>query len=486
MLWRSRMPAATRTLRFRLMVWNAMVVILTALTTLVIVREGVRLSLLGEMDLLLEEDLKEIHLAALDSRSFDLNDIQPTLDRKAEGHSQHHWFVQLVDGSENVVWSSLNTPDLPRIDSMSNRRLPFTHHGFRIVEASFDDPKHQRVTIRVGSSLELLQRDMSRIDRLVVMGVAVVLLIAPLGGYFLAGRATRPLNAIIETTARLRPSELNERLQIRKTGDELDRLSATINSLLDRIATYLNQRRDFIANAAHELRSPLAAIRSSVEVAMNSKRSPQEYEELLLELIDECQMLETLVNQLLLLAESDANSLKTQDERVNLSQVVHSCAEMFRGVAESREIALVEETEPSIVVDGNRTYLRQVLNNLLDNALKFTPAGGRVTLRMHQDSLTGLVVLDVHDTGCGIPEADQPHVFERFFRGDKSRQREGQQRGTGLGLSICRAILEAHRGQISVHSAPRSGTMFRVTLPGAWTDSHVETREASQAHLQPG
>lgn len=459
------LPQGARTLRFRLMVWNAGVVILTAFVTLLIVREGVRFSLLDEMDQVLIEDLNEIGLAAKESHGTDFSDLRAELNRKATGHSQHGWFIQFLNSDRTVRWSSVNTPDLPGAVPVSAERFPTSFSGERLVEQSIRVPGHDSVTIRIGASLDFLEQDMARIDKLTVTGAGVVLIIAPLGGYWLAGRATRPLGNIIETTARLRPSEMQERLQIRHTGDELDRLSLTINGLLDRIAAYLNHRRDFIANAAHELRTPLAAIRSSVEVAMNGSRSPSEYEELLGELIDECQMLETLVNQLLLLAESDADGLKIHGERVDLSEVIVRSVEMFRGAAEARDIAIDSRITRNVVVEGNRPHLRQVINNLLDNAIKYTPSHGHIRVRLYPDTISSLVVLDVQDDGSGIPANDLPHVFERFYRGDKSRQREGLQRGTGLGLSICKAIIEAHRGAITAESEPNRGSLFRVTLP---------------------
>lgn len=457
-----------RTLRFRLMVWNACVVILTAVTTLVIVREGVRYSLLSEMDQVLAEDLSEIGFTFSEARRNSLMDIQTDLNRKARGHSHHGWFVQILNDDGQAVWSSENTPTESPADPPMNADLaPYSSGGSRLVRQTFHLPDTPRMTLRVGASLQFLDRDMQHIDRLTMMGAGIVLIVAPLSGYWLAGRATRPLADIIKTTARLRPAEMTERLPLRHTGDELDQLSQTINGLLDRIAEYLNQRRDFVANAAHELRTPLAAIRSSVEVALNSGRSQKEYEELLNVLISECTSLETLVNQLLLLAESDADRLKIHGEIINLSVVVEQSADMFRAVAETRNIELILRVAPNMHVEGNRHHLRQVLNNLIDNALKFTPDGGRILIRLGQFESSQRIILSVEDNGCGIAPEDLSHVFERFYRCDKSRQRDGNYHGTGLGLSICQAIVQAHGGDISAESSPRTGTVFSVTLNGS-------------------
>jgi signal transduction histidine kinase len=312
-------------------------------------------------------------------------------------------------------------------------------------------------------------------------------LIAPVGGYLLAGRTTRILANLIHRTDRLRPSELKERLPIRGTGDELDSLARTVNGLLDRLADYLQQKHDFLANAAHELRTPLAAIRSSVEVAASGQLSEAEYHELLAVVIEQCTALESLVNQLLLLAESDADRLMTSSEVVPLDEVVQRAVEMFQGVAEDRGIELVGHWPPHAPVGGNRHYLRQVLNNLLDNAIKFTGlrhstdssgTGGRVEVKLLRDDARHQAILTVADNGVGIPADAVPQLFQRFFRVDRSRSREDGLGGSGLGLSICRAIVEAHRGSIDVQSTLGEGTTITLVLPLA---SHDESPGDCQA-----
>jgi signal transduction histidine kinase len=254
-------------------------------------------------------------------------------------------------------------------------------------------------------------------------------------------------------------------LPLRGTRDELDRLSATINSFLDRIATYLEQNREFTANAAHELRSPLAAIQSTLEVSLNNDRTIDEYKELLLEILEECESLGVLVNQLLILAESDAGHLQLGTEPMRLDEVVRKAIDMFRGVAEAAEVDLRMDRLDAVRIEGDAGRMRQVINNLIDNAIKFTPAGGRVDVSLTVNATAGQAVLSVADTGVGIPESDLAHLFNRFYRGDKSRHRGKEFRGTGLGLSICESIVAAHGGQISVASIPNRGTTMSVTLP---------------------
>jgi heavy metal sensor kinase len=368
-----------------------------------------------------------------------------------------------MDENNQLLWSSEKAPTEFPLEPDTSDFQPQTVQGSRIIQNRETTGSFSPLIVRVGASTDFLERDMSRIDRLVAMTAAIVLLIAPPIGYWLAGRATRPLGTIIRTAARLRPNHMEERLPLRKTNDELDQLASTINSMLDRIADYLAERRDFLANSAHELRSPVAAIRSTAEVALGSPRTKDEYENLLLDVIEECGSLEVLVNQLLLLSESENLALRSQGKLVNLSVIVERACDMFQAAAESRGLLLVPLVQPDIHVEGREHQLRQVLNNLIDNALKFTPPDGEVRVDLH--AAEGHAELVVEDTGIGIPEDDLPRIFERFFRGDRSHSRDAEIRGTGLGLSICQVVVEAHNGQVAVESEIGQGTKVSVVLP---------------------
>lgn len=471
-----RFRAATRTFRFRLMVWNAGVVLLTAVVTLIGVREGVRRALLSEMDQILIEDAQEIGLALGSSNPILPEEMQDFINRKAQGHKKHGWFARLLDKTGKQIWVSDNAPaeSISKVPLVNLR--PVSRSGDRVVQLDLTDRNGQPLRLRVGASLDFLDRDMAVIDRLVAVAVAVVFFAAPLLGYWLAGRTTQTLRQLIRTTANLRPTRLEERLPIRETGDELDQLSQTFNGLLDRIADYLQHRRDFLANSAHELRTPVAAIRSTVEVALGADRTKEEYEELLSEVIEECHALEVLVNQLLLLAETEGDRMGIHGERVPFDSIVRTATDMFRALAESRDIELKLTRCTTTVVEGNRHHLRQVLNNLLDNAIKFTLPGGEIEITLERQA--NQAVLKVRDTGIGISTADLPHVFDRFFRCDKARTHTLEFRGTGLGLSICQAVIAAHRGYLFVESEEGKGTCFTAVLPCVLPESSAPALDA--------
>ncbi|WP_254508591.1 sensor histidine kinase [Anatilimnocola floriformis] len=470
------------------MFWNALAVIVTGLAILITVRQGVGYRLLYDLDHVLAEDLDEISLNLREERGLDFERLHRELDRKARGHAYHQWFVLFIDRKGDAVWSSTGAPVLPRVITPGRETETLTTSGYRLAYRELAGARERAPIVCVGSSVKFIQRDMASIDRMVILVAAVIIVGSPLCGYILAGRATAPLANMMATTARLRPSEMDERLKVRGTGDELDQLAMTVNGLLDRLAEYLKQKHDFLANAAHELRTPLSAIRSSVEVALSGDRTVDEYNELLAEVIDECSSLETLVNQLLLLAETDADRQEVVGDPIPLHLVVGRAAEMFQGVAEFNGVRLKVEHLPEVVVPGNRHYLRQVLSNLLDNAIKFTAsryvhhAGpisannghgtrGEIKISLQPDWEQRVVRLLIEDNGPGIPKEDLPLIFDRFYRVDRARVRGIATGGTGLGLSICQAIIHAHRGTIEVMSKVDEGTTFVITLPLVTADN---------------
>ncbi|MBS0265368.1 MAG: HAMP domain-containing protein [Planctomycetes bacterium] len=464
------MPSAHRkevfgTLRFRLTLWNTAVVLVFVLFTLWGAREGLRFEFWREADFQLQEDTVEIR-QLIELSGANLDAVKDSLNRKAETHTHRGLYIRIFDESRECIYTSPNAP-APQLswELFESRKQPVVAGEYHVRHFQLDKPGMRSWTVRVGASFAPLEEDIEQVTRLLLVVGSITLLISPLGGYWLAGRATRPIAQIIDTTGRLHPSSLSERLPLRGTRDELDRLSATINGFLDRIAHYLAQNREFTSNAAHELRSPLAAIQNSLEVALNADRTPEEYRELLGEILDECDGLRALVNQLLILAETDAGRTPLAQEPVQIDSVVRKTYDMFLGVAESAAIDLQIVQLDRCRVLGDASRLRQVVNNLVDNAIKFTRAGGIVALRLWRETSDQTVRLSVRDTGSGIPKEDLPHIFSRFYRGDKTRQRDRASRGTGLGLAICQSIVAAYNGRIEVESVVDQGTTMTVIIP---------------------
>lgn len=434
-----------------------------------------RIALGHEADSQLREDADEIQLVIRDLYG-QIDQIKDELRIKTQTHKHRDLFIQLLNPDGSVIWQSDGTPQIeipPAEDDPSksihntgiwhivHRRLLKDH------ETSTGAQRPEDWSIVIGATLRSVENELHQLTRTILAVGGFAILIAPLGGYWLAGRATRPLSEIMDTTSRLHPTNLEERLPLRGTRDELDRLSATINGFLDRIAGFLARNREFTAHAAHELRSPLAAIQSSIEVALTTDRDTEQYKEMLEEILDECASLTKLVNQLLVLAESDAGIEMLSKREINLQQLVQKSCDMFRGTAETKGVDLITDAPVSVKIQGDPQRLRQVINNLIDNALKFTPEGKSVRVELHPTATGQPVILRVVDEGVGIPPDELKHIFERFYTVDRSHSRGTGSHGSGLGLSICQSIVEAHSGRIEVQSELGKGTRFDVYLPNS-------------------
>jgi heavy metal sensor kinase len=452
-----------RSLRFRLTFWNAAALLLAVVATLFGLHTALTITLHRDFDRHLDEDAVEVK-EIVERQSGDWDKVASIFERRARSHAQDGWFVQVLAPDGLVLLETSSVPeDLPPLDKRAARLSRGSVGGNRFVQRRFERPGLPPLVVRVGASLKNIKEDLARMGRLLLFAGGVLFLVAPLIGYWLAGRATRPLASMLRSAERLRPDQLSERLPLSGAGDELDRLAATVNGLLDRLAEHLGRQRQFVDNAAHELRSPLAALRMSLEVTLDRDRPAEEYRDLLADLVEECTGLGVLVNQLLCLAEGDAGELRPGTTRVRFDELVMRSVEMFRGVAEQKGVVLQTPPPPAVLLPGTSVHVRQVINNLLDNAIKFTPSGGTVTVEVRASPSTAQ--LRVEDTGCGIAAEDLPHVFAPFYRADKSRQRGPASGGTGLGLSICQAIVNAYGGRIDIDSPNGHGTRVTVELP---------------------
>ena len=320
-----------------------------------------------------------------------------------------------------------------------------------------------RNVIQVGMSQENLYATRRRFLWVMAAVLPLGLLLAAGGGWALARRALAPVEHMVEAARRIGAERLAERLEESGTGDELDRLSGVLNAMLERLDLSFRQMRQFSADASHELQTPLTILQGELEVALRSPRTPEAYREAIQSALQEIERMAVLVEGLLLLARADAGMLRLDLKPMDAAQLLAEVFERTQILAQSRSIALdLEALEPYLVF-GDRERLRRVLLNLVDNAIKFTPAGGRVTLSLRQRD--GRVCLLVRDTGIGLPEAEQEHIFQRFHRAGSARDHGAQ--GSGLGLCIARSIVEAHGGTLQVVSRPGEGSTFTVCLPHA-------------------
>jgi heavy metal sensor kinase len=313
--------------------------------------------------------------------------------------------------------------------------------------------------ILVAAPLDNTEATLRRSRTLLLWLAPVVLCIASLGGYWISGRALAPVDELTRAAQSIGIQNLSERLSVPGTGDELARLSETWNAMLARLEAAVKRLSQFTADASHELRTPIALIRTTAELTLRRERSPETYREALREIVAESDRTAKLIEDLLLLARADAGLPALPLERLELTPLVRDVCEQGQVLAQTRQLEISTEVpEEPVYVEANDPALRRLLLLLLDNAVKYTPSGGRITVSLGRDA-TGATVA-VRDSGIGIPESALPHVFERFYRVDESRNRDAG--GTGLGLSIAKWLAERHNATLEAESVVGQGSTFRV------------------------
>jgi heavy metal sensor kinase len=286
----------------------------------------------------------------------------------------------------------------------------------------------------------------------------IILLIGLAGGWWLVGRAIRPIADISAAAVKISAGDLSQRINVAEAESELGQLAAVLNSTFARLETAFAQQQQFTADAAHELRTPVSVMLTQTQTALNRERSAAEYRETLEACQRAAQRMRRLTESLLELARLDAGQEQMKRLKFDLSQTARNCVELIRPMADERSIKIHCELSPLECV-GDSERIAQVITNLLTNAIQYNQAGGGV--RLMAQSQNGMAMLAVSNTGRGIPAEDLPHLFERFYRADQSRTSGN----TGLGLAISRAIVEAHGGTIEVASRPDAGTTFTIRLP---------------------
>jgi heavy metal sensor kinase len=299
-------------------------------------------------------------------------------------------------------------------------------------------------------------------ELLLYIAIPLLLVCSALGGYWISTRALAPVDQITQTARTISAQNLSSRLVVPATGDELQRLSETLNGMLDRLEAAFKKITQFTADASHELRTPVAVMRTRAELSLRKARSPEEYRDVIAEVLTELEKTSGLIEQLMFLARADSGAETLHFSPTNVSEVLREACHQGSALAEAKQIGFQEQiSSDSMWIRGDASSLRRLFLILIDNAVKYTPANGQVEVSLHRKN--GYAIAQVRDTGIGISESDLPNVFERFYRADKARTRELG--GVGLGLSIGRWITEVHSGTIEVQSAPGRGSVFQIRLP---------------------
>jgi len=315
--------------------------------------------------------------------------------------------------------------------------------------------------IQAGTLLNEVQASLEKFSLGLMVTVPATLLLALLGGFIMAGRVLKPIEEINITAKKINAENLAQRLHINNSGDEIGKLQITLNQMFDRLENAFSAQKRFTADASHELRTPLTVLKGEIEIALKKNRSPEEYKEVLESNMEEVDRLTNIVKDLLFLAKADDGKTLLNIEEIQLNTICEDTIKQIEFLAREKKIQIETHMDSDIKIKGDADKIKQVLLNLLDNGIKYNNEHGKVSLIVCKKE--NYAEIKISDTGIGIPVEDIPHIFERFYRVDRSRTREIG--GSGLGLAIVKWIVEAHKGTISVTSVKSEGTTFTLILP---------------------
>jgi heavy metal sensor kinase len=450
-------------IRWRLTLWNTLALAVVLACFAALVYGLLRRALFEQTDRLLAAASGQLRG---DPRIE--TDTDESLRSWAEEFRDHQNLLCVVyraDGTPDIRTPGLAQESVPASPAFPGSRLVYDQQlpalGRHRVLAERMRLGGREFVVLLLAPLEAVDRELDRVRAVLLAAGPVALLLSAGFGYWLARRALAPVDRLRREAEAVTAERLDRRLPVVNPDDEFGRLTQTINAMIARLERSFVEVRRFTADASHELRTPLTVLRTQVEVALGKRLDPADHQQLLGNVLEELVRLSRLTDQLLTLSRRDAGVEQLTPGPLDLHALVAGVVDALRPLAEVKDVRLQLEGKGPLVIAGDEGRLRQVFINLLDNALKYTPEGGAVTVCVGRQGEAGVV--SVADTGIGIPPEHLPHVFDRFYRVDRARS--GAEGGTGLGLSIALSIVKAHGGDIRLTSTDGQGTVCTVTLP---------------------
>ena len=388
-----------------------------------------------------------------------------------QGHPLEHSEIYTSIGLDSPAESqSILASGRP---SIRVRKDPAAGIPYMIRSGQWVDHDGHKYYLAIGRALDYNDKVISDFTRNYFSLLPIVIVLSGLLGWFLAGRALDPVNSVAATAQRITHSNLDMQIPLRRAGDELDRLIEAFNHMMTRLNCSFEQIRQFSTDVSHELRTPLTVVRGQLEVALFTAQTVDEYREAMADALEGVERLSNIVRALLLLSQAESGQLVLQKSQLDFVGLVRELTDQHQIPAEAQGVKLSADLPANCTICADRVQIERMVSNLLGNAIKYTPAGGRVKVQLRSDS--DRVRLAVEDTGVGIAQDHLPHIFDRFYRVPSA----DPEKGLGLGLSFVAWIVKAHGGTVEVESERGKGTRFLVTLPGEQPVSALPESQAA-------
>ncbi len=458
-------------LKIKLTLWYTGVLTLTLLLALFLLYSSVERYFIESKDTAIRNEYKEFKILFMEGGVAAVQ-REATLESGTEG-IDNVFFRLLTPEGQSVAqsnmnnWESLAAPEPSMIAQLNG-------DPYQIVTALVSGQNyHTRILtgrlgtdyiMQIGHSLKYDEQFLHDLKDIFVIFAAAAVLVGIVCGGLISWKATAGINDITSASRIIAQGQFDTRVPTQNMKGDVANLAVAFNTMLDRIQALVAGMQEVTDNIAHDLRSPIARIRTAAELALHGVKDPAEYTAVMGHTIRECDRLLSLVETMLFISEIESGTRASRKEDVDLAFLVHEACDLFQPLAEDKRIALsVQQSTPTCLISGEPSTLQRMIANLLDNALKYTAEGGRVTVRL--EALPNEAILVIEDNGIGISRENLPRIFDRFYRCDKSRH----QRGTGLGLNLARAIIMEHGGNIHITSQYGQGTVVTVRLPQACT-----------------
>ncbi len=463
----------------RLTLWGTIITLATCAAVCITLYIGLSVSLHREVDSFLEGEVQEFLAILLEEGPGGFDAIEADIQRELGSRARNDLTFRLLDLEGRLILASHTDPELPdpwifKRAGLKDSDVWFdtvspdgANHSTRACSTVAELPQRGEHIVQATYSLVGVDAELGQFMRLELMVLSAALVCSFLGGRFFARKSLKPIQKMTETASAINASNLSARLEHAANFDEIDQLARVLNEMLERLERQVQRIRQFTADAAHELRTPIAALRGNAELALGEAADANRRREALEESIEEYDRLSRLTEDLLSLARADAGQLLSARQPVDVGKAIEDVVDLFSALAEERGIELSTSVGCNAVIDADPGRVRQVLSNVFDNALKFTDRGGEV--RAVLSTAHDKAFLTISDNGIGIEHENIPKLFDRFYRADKARSRssslKGESNGFGLGLPICYSIMAAHGGSIRVESSVGRGTSVFIEFP---------------------